>query len=905
MYPTNSLMSRRKKKVVKDGGPLTQPADACMKNTREAPPAGEEEMESHQEKPKKRISFKGRSCGKWLWPLAGLIAVLGALMQSQVKMDISPLDDIWSQVASLEAWNITMQDTFTMSLAEVAGMLPAFSLPNISLPKLPDSAPQAGLKLSKMGVKKKHPLILVPGFVTSGLELWEGQPCAKKYFRQRMWGTMTMARTFMLDRDCWIKHMGLDPFTGLDPEGIRLRAATGLEAVDYFMEGYWVFGRLVEAMAHVGYDSTDLISMPYDWRLALPNLELRDGYFTRLKNQVETSHLVSGEKPVVLSHSYGGQVMFNFLQWVAARDPLWPETHVEGWINVAGTLLGATKSLSCLLSGEMRETAYLSTLAAYFTDTVMPRQARTKVWRSWGASMAMLPVGGPEVWGNSTWAPDDDEKIKSSGRTRGVMLAAIPVKNASSALANHTSQPLSNGSHTSEVGPLDEDHGEEEEEKNWLEKTVRGWFGRGSSGELVPDPNGAEYLDVLASLRELVKASPPMFEEHLKKWSAVHLYEQEEYPVDKGSGHQQRLDVKVFSPLKKALPHAPSMKIYCLYGVGAPTERGYHFLKSEPETPGQEPEWKLNTKASDPDTGLDMGIQVGDGDGTVPLISLGYVCRRAWRSPKLNPGNSSVTVREYKNTPSGRALDVRGGPLATTHVEVLGYEQLMADVIKIATGYGHKLRNQIKSDLDVISARIPLDLPLWEGFSEDGGEDVDLDDSLAQVEDVSNLKPDGQDSGSSLKDAATLGVGGDGHGQDTPKARGGDDVTGFTEEEDLFTEGVEDEAGPPDQSVDRNEMGVAGEVDGQCAIGTDDLCCLDPSVDPLKRKPCQQQLEETTRLDKMLKGGGDWKVGPEEVGEFMKKVGAVEELQRGAASGIRSVVGQVREIVDQCESESP
>ena len=30
------------------------------------------------------------------------------------------------------------------------------------------------------------------GFVTSGLELWEGKPCARKYFRQRMWGTLTM-----------------------------------------------------------------------------------------------------------------------------------------------------------------------------------------------------------------------------------------------------------------------------------------------------------------------------------------------------------------------------------------------------------------------------------------------------------------------------------------------------------------------------------------------------------------------------------------------------------------------------------------------------------------------------------------------------------------------------------------
>ena len=33
------------------------------------------------------------------------------------------------------------------------------------------------------GFKPKHPIIIVPGFVTSGLELWVGKKCAAKYFR--------------------------------------------------------------------------------------------------------------------------------------------------------------------------------------------------------------------------------------------------------------------------------------------------------------------------------------------------------------------------------------------------------------------------------------------------------------------------------------------------------------------------------------------------------------------------------------------------------------------------------------------------------------------------------------------------------------------------------------------------
>lgn len=34
-----------------------------------------------------------------------------------------------------------------------------------------------------MGYKPKHPIVIVPGFVTSGLELWHGKPCANRFFR--------------------------------------------------------------------------------------------------------------------------------------------------------------------------------------------------------------------------------------------------------------------------------------------------------------------------------------------------------------------------------------------------------------------------------------------------------------------------------------------------------------------------------------------------------------------------------------------------------------------------------------------------------------------------------------------------------------------------------------------------
>jgi hypothetical protein len=42
-----------------------------------------------------------------------------------------------------------------------------------------------------------------------------------------------------------------------------------------------------------------------------------------------------------------------------------------------------------------------------------------QLFRTWGSVMAMLPVGGPKVWGNASFAPDDDDEIKAAGRSYG------------------------------------------------------------------------------------------------------------------------------------------------------------------------------------------------------------------------------------------------------------------------------------------------------------------------------------------------------------------------------------------------------------------------------------------------------------------------------------------------------
>lgn len=61
--------------------------------------------------------------------------------------------------------------------------------------------------------------------------------------------------------------------------------------------------------------------------------------------------MVSGEKPVMVSHSYGALVSAAFFKWVDKLDPQWVENHVDAYVNIAGPLLGLPKSISALLSG--------------------------------------------------------------------------------------------------------------------------------------------------------------------------------------------------------------------------------------------------------------------------------------------------------------------------------------------------------------------------------------------------------------------------------------------------------------------------------------------------------------------------------------------------------------------------
>lgn len=168
------------------------------------------------------------------------------------------------------------------------------------------------------------------------------------------------------------------------------------------------------------------------------------------------------------------------------------------------------------------------------------------------------------------------------------------------------------------------------------------------------------------------------------------------------------------NPLESTLPHAPNMKLFCFYGVGKPVERGYMYGANDPDedeiVDGKRAvPYILDTDYNDLPW-IKAGIRYCDGDGTVPLISLGLMCAHGWRGKKYNPGGVDVRIREYQHNPVSIIYDPRGGPATSDHVDIMGNRELIKDILRVAGRAYDKVPERIESDILEIAKRVDLDV---------------------------------------------------------------------------------------------------------------------------------------------------------------------------------------------------
>ncbi|KAI5452560.1 phospholipid:diacylglycerol acyltransferase [Naganishia albida] len=563
---------------------------------------------------------------------------------------------------------------------------------------------EAGRELAMSeGVKAHHPIILIPGIVSTGLESWSTSEENKGFFRKRLWGTSTMVQAVLSDKKRWIEAISLDPETGLDPEGHKVRAAQGLDAASEFIQGYWVWQPIVQNLAAIGYDTNAMEMASYDWRLSYMNLEIRDAYFTRLKRTIETFKKTTGQKSVLASHSMGGTVVMYFLKWVEAMPeddidgmgfgggggPGWVEEYVSDWVNIAGTLLGVSKSMTAFLSGEMKDTVEIHPAGSWVLEKFFSRKERAGLFRKWPGSSSMWMKGTDRIWGNHEAAPDDPEDATDThGRFFSFRETTDSEPSASQAPAE---------------------------------------------GEFTPDTPRLN-LTMNEAGEYILTHTPNSFQKMLEGNYSNGFETDVQVLKENAKNHR-----KWTNPLEVQLPNAPSLRIHCMYGYGKPTERSYWYMQGEFEhdevhseglggqcTPDELIE-KANGSLITCRTPLDMpsarrhwidteitvqgsvpevkkGVKFGEGDGTVPLLSLGAMCVRGWKDPKWNPAGIKVVTKEFKHEPE--ALDLRGGARTGDHIDILGSTGLNQAVLRVAAGRGADLKDEIISNITSYADKI-------------------------------------------------------------------------------------------------------------------------------------------------------------------------------------------------------
>lgn len=292
----------------------------------------------------------------------------------------------------------------------------------------------------------------------------------------------------------------------------------------------------------------------------------------------------------------------------------------------------------------------------------------------------MLPIGGDEVWGGS--------EIVASSTNTGDPEEVIDETPLSADIADANFLTIREF--------------ESREKKKWQTRKQR---------EASATLTGLTMENSLHFLHDLAKQTTPAnAETSLKKRTK-----------DKWFGH----------PLHSKLPNAPKMKMFCFYGVGKSTERSYRYTKDglgEHHHGGEDgnkqthqrtastsltanasvvaKQYKLDVESDPSQLEWQKGTLSVDGDGSIPLVSLGYACASPWRTKSKNPSAIPIKIREYKHQPKTLIEGGFQGVTEGEHVNIMGNVDMIRDVLTVVTGHGDALEERITSDLPNIVRKI-------------------------------------------------------------------------------------------------------------------------------------------------------------------------------------------------------
>lgn len=203
--------------------------------------------------------------------------------------------------------------------------------------------------------------------------------------------------------DCWANDLTLEydttSDTYKDQSGITTVANGSLDVVAWPgpgaappdctgnpTGGIPEYNCLASVLDAAGYErSVEYDSVGWDWRKAPGDWIAAGGYFSQLKEAIESMRARNDNKPVILvSFSMGGPVTAVFLNTFVTQE--WKEQNIYRWLSTSGVFGGVQQSLIQQIN--------------YVGSSTIPTMSRA-------ASLAMFQSWGSQNWMASILAPND------------------------------------------------------------------------------------------------------------------------------------------------------------------------------------------------------------------------------------------------------------------------------------------------------------------------------------------------------------------------------------------------------------------------------------------------------------------------------------------------------------------
>ena len=215
-----------------------------------------------------------------------------------------------------------------------------------------------------------RPMIIIPAFASSRLRVWQSIGCTQGLANFKPGGDVWMdSSMYFSARTCWLECILINSLTQQDTSACKSRPDEGLDAITELDPGLLtgalttIWKKFILLAASIGLEPhSSLFAAPYDFRLALPMLETRDGYFSNLKLIIQQAVKLAEKKgssevgAVVIAHSMGNVVFRYFIEWLKADLGLfhyqeWLNKHIHTFIAGGPPTLGAAEALEGHLSG--------------------------------------------------------------------------------------------------------------------------------------------------------------------------------------------------------------------------------------------------------------------------------------------------------------------------------------------------------------------------------------------------------------------------------------------------------------------------------------------------------------------------------------------------------------------------